>query len=156
MAAWGPPGHGKSTWALKVAADLVRIGKTVLYVSAEEGLAESVSERLRRLEIRDEAMLVAGPMNWPTTEAVAREHDCSVIMLDSWSASGWVVPDLDQLRDRFFAVVTLHATKSDEAAGPAAILHVADVVVEVRDGKAKLSKSRWGSVLETEVIHHVE
>lgn len=152
IAAWGQPGGGKSTWLVKLAADLVVGGQRVFIVNSEEGLGETMSERLRRLEVRDEGILVTGNVSYPSAKEAAEEHDCGCLFLDSWSASTWSALDLDDARGSFFTIVVLHATKEGAAAGPNSILHVSDVVVNVEAGKAKLTKSRWSGALETEVL----
>jgi len=152
VAAWGQPGGGKSTWSVKLAADLVSVGQRVFIVNSEEGLGDTMSERLRRLEIRDEGILVAGNVTYQSAKQAAEENDCGCLFLDSWSASCWSALDLDDARGSFFTVVVLHATKEGAAAGPNSILHVADVVVNVDGGKAKLAKSRWSGMKETEVL----
>ncbi len=152
VAAWGPPGGGKSTWSAKLASELAGVGQRVFIVNSEEGLGDTMSERLRRLEVRDEGILVAGNVSYPSAKQAAEEHDCGCLFLDSWSASTWSALDLDDARGSFFTVVVLHATKEGTAAGPNTILHVSDVVVNVEAGKAKLTKSRWSGALETEVL----
>ncbi len=152
VATWGSPGGGKSTWLVKLAADLVVGGQRVFIVNSEEGLGETMSERLRRLEVRDEGILVAGNVSYPSAKQAAEENDCGCLFLDSWSASSWSALDLDDARGSFFTVVVLHATKEGAAAGPNTILHVSDIVVNVAAGKASLTKSRWSGALETEVL----
>jgi len=152
IAAWGEPGGGKSSWALKVSSEMAQQGHRVLIVNSEEGLGDTMSARLRRLEIHEESILVTGNINFPSARSIAEEHDCSVIVLDSWSVSSWTAIDVDHARADFVTVVVLHATKGGEAAGPAAIPHAADIVLEVHDGKAKLTKSRWSGLIETEVF----
>lgn len=152
IAAWGQPGGGKSTWLAKLAAELVEVGQRVFIVNCEEGLGDTMSERLRRLEVRDEGILVAGNVSYPSAKQAAEEHDCGSLFLDSWSASSWSALSLDDAKASFFTVVVLHATKDGAAAGPNSILHVADVVVNVEAGKARLTKSRWSGAKETEVF----
>lgn len=153
VAAYGPPGAGKSTWLLKISSELIRAGQRVLYVSAEEGLGETVSDRLRRLEVRDDNLFLVGNVGYQLAKEAALSKECTCLVLDSWSAASWSAPDLDDARAVFLSFISLHVTKEGDAAGPNSILHVSDLVVHIDvGGKAKLEKSRWSGQVETEVF----
>jgi len=155
VAAYGEPGGGKSTWLARIAGELVRHDQKVLLVSAEEGFAETMSARLRRLEVRDEEILVVGNVGYADVVGVAEERGVTVVMLDSWTASSWSAVDVDAIRADYMFMTTLQTTKDGHAAGPKSILHVADIVLHVNDGKATIEKSRWGGVMVTDILTEV-
>ena len=156
VTAHGRPGSGKTTWLLRVSSDLLRMGHTVLIVSAEEGLGDTVSERLRRMEVRDEALLLVGNVPYVDVEDVAKDREVTAVMLDSWNDSSWTAPDLDKARSLFMLFTVLQATKSGEAAGSNAILHISDVVINVRDQVAHIEKSRWEGATSTPIFEDIE
>lgn len=155
VAAYGEPGGGKSTWLARIAGELLRHEQKVLLVSAEEGFAETMSERLRRLEVRDDNVLVVGNVGYADVVGVAEERGVTVVLLDSWTASSWSAVDVDAIRADYIFMTTLQTTKDGHAAGPKSILHVADIVLHVDALKAKIEKSRWGGVMVTDILTEV-
>jgi len=149
-----PRGGGKSTWAVKLADHLAAEHQhRIFIVNAEEAHAPTMAARLRRLEITREGILIAGNIDYPSAKAAAQEHECEVLVLDSWSSSSWTGADLDRARRDFVVILTLHVTKAGDPGGPQAILHAADITVEIDQMKATISKSRWSGALETPVLH---
>lgn len=155
VAAYGEPGGGKSTWVARLAGELVRYEQRVLFVSAEEGFGETMSERLRRLEVRDENILVVGNIGYADVVGVAEERGVTVVILDSWTASSWSAVDVDSIRADYIFITTLQTTKDGHAAGPKSILHVSDIVLHIDALKATIEKSRWGGVMVTDILTEV-
>jgi len=155
VTAYGLPGGGKSTWLFRLAGELVHMDQRILIVTAEEGLGETVSERLRRLEVREDEIFLAGNINYPDTLHLAKENDITTVMLDSWNASVWSAVDVDAIRDDYVFITTLQTTKEGTAAGPQALLHLADLVLHIQDMKVTVEKSRWGSSMVTPVLGEV-
>jgi len=152
VAVWGPPGAGKTTFMLKVSADLAR-SRRVLYVAAEEGQGETLASKLRWLEIRSPDILIA-PLLSCSSHALdwAHEHECSAVVLDSFSASRWSVVDLATCARELLTIFSLHVTKAETPAGSNAITHLADQVVHVDQGSAIVEKNRFGPSITTPVL----
>lgn len=144
VAVWGPPGSGKSTLMLTMADALSR-GRAVLYASAEEGLGHTVRDKLRRLEIRTTSLYICGPTLVGDVLTFHKATPVGWFFLDSYSHARWNLADLSALERVGVSVVfSLHATKTDDAAGPMALTHGADVVIAVRGGKWETEKNRFG------------
>lgn len=144
----GPPGGGKSTYALRV-ADSIAPRRGVLYIAAEEGLGETFRARVRDLEVTTDRVLAAPACFQPDALAQLEEHACTWLFLDSWSVLRWTVQELMAVKERGFSVLFIvHATKGDDPAGPLALEHLADASVWVEDLIYTHRKNRFG-VLET-------
>ena len=142
----GEPGVGKSTLLLQAASSLARSGRRVLYVSGEESTAQL---RLRgdRLGVRSPDLLVLAETDVEAVVATARSVRADVILVDSIQAMrcsdlSSVPGSVGQVREsasRFVAlgkatatpiVLVGHATKDGSIAGPRALEHVVDTVVQ--------------------------
>ena len=165
----GEPGVGKSTLLLQAAARRPDLG-TVLYVSAEES-ARQVALRARRLGcVRDNVMLLAEPAV-EAVAAVARRVRPALVIVDSVqtmyservpAVSGSVTQvrevagQLLELAKRGGPPVILvgHVTKEGLVAGPKALEHLVDAVLEFSGGSnhphriLRSTKNRFGSALE--------
>ena len=142
---YGPPGSGKSTLLLQLGDALARDGARVLYASVEEGLSGTLREKLQRLEIRREGLVICGRVLVGDVLAYQRSHGLEWFLLDSYSASGWNVPDLTALESAGVSIAyTLHVTKDGMPGGAMALTHGADVVVSVEAGKWERTKHRFG------------
>jgi hypothetical protein len=145
MALWGPPGSMKSTSAVILADALCDAIGPVAYISLEEGHGQTISERLRRLEVRrTDLFVVACPPDLDQIIEAARECKAKVVMIDSLGYLAVEAGDLTKLSDAGFSYVTiLHATKGGQARGKLSIIHHVDVVVGLEGGGFKVSKNRF-------------
>lgn len=149
VAVWGPPGSGKTTLALQFADAVAARGLSVMYGAIEEGFNESLREKLRRLEIRRETLVVCGPCLAGDVLAEHQKRDLDWFVLDSYTAGGWDIPSLGELRRAGISVLMLlHATKDNGAAGSLSLLHGADIVLAVHGGKWRTEKTRFGAPSE--------
>jgi DNA repair protein RadA/Sms len=165
----GEPGVGKSTLLLQAAARRPDLG-TVLYVSAEES-ARQVALRAHRLGcVRDQVMLLAEPS---VEIAVATAHHIrpTLVVVDSvqtmFSERVPAVPgSVTQVREVATHLLELakrdgppvvlvgHVTKEGLVAGPKALEHLVDAVLEFSGGSAhphrilRTTKNRFGPALE--------
>jgi len=149
MAIWGPPGSWKSTSALVLSEALCQASGPVLYLSLEEGHGATISERLRRLEIRRDDLLVACQSDLGRVVETCREREVRSIVIDSLSyLPSLDAEDLARLGREAGAaiVVILHATKSDQARGSLSVLHAVDVVVALHGGDYQHEKNRFGAL----------
>ncbi len=166
----GAPGAGKSTLILQASAGLARAGATVLYVCAEESPTQ-VRDRARRLDALDDRLWLVGESLVPRVLAVVDEVKPDVLIVDS--AQSVADPEVSstpgsatQVREvaqrlvreakaRDLATVLIgHVTKDGALAGPRALEHVVDTVLEL-DGDRhhalrllRAVKHRFGSTSE--------
>jgi DNA repair protein RadA/Sms len=165
----GPPGVGKSTIVLQIAAGM-KAGR-VLYVSAEES-PEQVAGRARRLGLGDSKLELLGETEVDSVlDLLDREKSFSLVVVDSiqtvrlaglMSAAGTVAQvresaaRLAEWAKRSGASVILigHVTKDGQIAGPKVLEHLVDVVCYLDEEAAfdlrilRASKNRYGSVGE--------
>ena len=170
----GPPGIGKSTLLLQAAAGLARRHGPVLYVSAEESLAQ-VRQRADRLRTVHEHLWVTAASD---LDQIAQQLDqvqpvaCIVDSVQTVSdpsipaapgslaqvrdSAQWLV---HQARARSAAMVLVgHVTKEGTLAGPRVLEHVVDTVVSF-DGDGhhalrmlRVAKHRHGPTGELGVL----
>lgn len=151
--AWGEPGGGKSSFALMVGQAWVRArAEVVLFISAEEGVGETVSSRLRWLEVCEEQLLIVPACSPGDALSTAVAHEASLIILDSWSVAGWSLTDLAQLRESVSVLFICHVTKGNELAGPSYLSHYVDQSIHIEGGRFKHKKNRFGPLLEGVVL----
>ncbi len=157
----GPPGIGKSTLLLQAAAGLARRHGPVLYVSAEESLAQ-VRQRADRLRaVHDDLWVtaaselgqIAGQLDRVQPVACIVDSVQTVNDPSIGSAPGSVAQVRDsaqwlvhQARARSAAMVLVgHVTKEGTLAGPRVLEHVVDTVVSFDgDGHHALRMLRVG------------
>ncbi len=165
----GEPGVGKSTLLLQAAAGRPDLG-LVLYVSAEES-ARQVALRAHRLGcVQDSVLLLAEP-SVENVVASARRLKPALVIVDSVqtmyservpAVAGSVTQvrevagQLLELAKRDGPPVVLvgHVTKEGLVAGPKALEHLVDAVLEFSGGSAhphrllRSTKNRFGPALE--------
>lgn len=170
----GPPGVGKSTLALQVAAG-AGDGVRALYVAAEESVAQ-VGRRARRLGLApDDALGVVDDPSIPAIEAAVDAHRPDVLVVDSIqtvhddtldSGPGSVTQVracaqrlAEVARSRGIAVVLIgHVTKDGQIAGPRLLEHLVDTVVTMDADTdpalrfVRATKHRFGAVGELGVF----
>jgi DNA repair protein RadA/Sms len=142
----GEPGIGKSTLLLQAAAGLADADARVLYVSGEES-ASQLRLRAERLGIRSPGLLVAAETEVDALVATTRDVQPDLLVVDSIQAVRCA--DLDslpgsvsQVREsagRFVewakteskpVLLVGHVTKDGTIAGPRALEHVVDAVIQ--------------------------
>jgi DNA repair protein RadA/Sms len=170
----GEPGIGKSTLLMQLAAAVAASGRRVLYVTAEESVAQ-VRSRAERLGAVVDGLWLVAETSVPHVVAVIDEVAPEVVVVDSVQAL--VLPELGsapgsvaQVRESAFRLVTEsrargiatllvgHVTKDGALAGPRVLEHVVDTVVSFegdRHGGLRLlraTKHRFGSTAEVGVF----
>jgi DNA repair protein RadA/Sms len=165
----GEPGVGKSTLLLQAAARRPELGP-VLYVSAEES-ARQVALRARRLGCISEHVLLLAEPAVESAVAAARKLKPALVVVDSvqtmYSERVPAVPgSVSQVREvasNFLelakrdgppVVLVGHVTKEGLVAGPKALEHLVDAVLEFSGGSnhphriLRSTKNRFGPALE--------
>lgn len=142
----GDPGIGKSTLLLQVAGYLAKSGKTVVYISGEEGTAQ-ISMRAERLGLKDAPVQLGAETNLRNIITTLDEGPApDVVIIDSIqtvfadtleSAPGTVAQvracaqELVRFAKRKGTAVLLvgHVTKDGQIAGPRVMEHLVDTVL---------------------------
>jgi len=143
----GEPGAGKSTLLLQAAAALAGVGRTVLYVSAEESPGQ-IRLRAERLGALADGLLLAAATELPVILGLVDAHGPDVLVLDSiqtvhdpdlGSGAGGVaqvrhcasVLTESAKRQGMATVLVGHVTKDGTLAGPRVLEHLVDTVCEL-------------------------
>jgi len=142
----GDPGIGKSTILLQAAANLVRAGHAISYISGEESVAQ-VRLRGKRLGLKDEKLSLASATSVRDIIAsmdVPQHPDAMVIdsiqtmYLDNLDAAPGTVSQvrasahelIKVAKKRGIAVFLVgHVTKDGQIAGPRVLEHMVDTVL---------------------------
>ncbi len=139
----GSPGVGKSTLLLKVAANLAKMGKKVLYVSGEES-AGQIKMRAERLGCIHPNLHLLNEIKLENISQEAKNYE--VCIIDSiqtlYSESISSAPgSVSQVRESTFALLRIakdyniaifiigHITKEGSIAGPRVLEHMVDSVL---------------------------
>jgi DNA repair protein RadA/Sms len=142
----GEPGVGKSTLLLQAASSLAERGQVVLYVSGEESAAQ-LKLRGDRLGVVAPDLLILADTDVDAIIEAARRSRAGVLLVDSIQAVrcpelGSVPGSVAQVRESAARLVTFakaagvpvvlvgHATKDGSLAGPRALEHVVDTVIQ--------------------------
>ena len=172
----GNPGVGKSTLFLQVAGHLVREGRRVLLVSAEES-AVQVKHRAKRMGIPGEVLVAEGENLDRLLSSVPKGID--VLMVDSIQSIytedlNSPAGSISQVRfcaDRLFrfakergvaVLMSGHVTKTGNVAGPKALEHVVDVVLYLEGERGsplrmlRAHKNRFGPTDEVAFFQMTE
>ena len=170
----GEPGVGKSTLLLEIAARLARGNREVLYVSAEESLAQT-RMRAERLGAVHQGILLLAETDLSVVLDEVQNHKPQILIVDSVQTV--YAPHLDaapgsvsQVREvtarmmdvakRDGATVLLvgHVTKEGTLAGPKTLEHMVDCVLSFENTRSgphrvlRATKNRFGSTHELAVF----
>ncbi len=141
----GSPGVGKSTLLLKIAGNLARASKKVLYVSGEES-AGQIKLRANRLEANHENLFLLPEINLGSVLSEIGNHNYELIVIDSiqtlYSDENPSAPgSVTQVRTITFELMRIakslqipifiigHITKDGSIAGPRVLEHMVDTVL---------------------------
>ena len=166
----GSPGVGKSTLLLKIAGNLAKTGKKVLYVSGEES-AGQIKMRATRLEANEDNLFLLSEISLEAINDELLRQDYEIAIIDSiqtiysdklTSAPGSV----SQVREITFELMRKakeseiamfiigHITKDGSIAGPRVLEHMVDTVLYFEGESSKELrmlrgfKNRFGSTSE--------
>lgn len=143
----GAQGSGKSTLAARL---LDAQPGPVLFASCEEGLGPTLAQRLRRLGItRRDFHLIARASVDDIIDNLRRVRAVALVV-DSVQAAEWSPRDLRHVLALHPRLRLLLAVSQVNARGVAegrrALLHEADLVLDIADGVARLTKSRYQEI----------
>jgi DNA repair protein RadA/Sms len=166
----GSPGVGKSTLLLKIAGNLAKNNKKVLYVSGEES-AGQIKLRANRLNANEDNLFLLSEISLEVINEELLKQDYTVAIIDSiqtiysnnlTSAPGSVsqVREITfelmrKAKDHNIAILIIgHITKDGSIAGPRVLEHMVDTVLYFEGESSKEIrmlrgfKNRFGSTSE--------
>ncbi|MBF7043868.1 DNA repair protein RadA [Campylobacter volucris] len=170
----GSPGVGKSTLLLKIASNLARSGKKVLYVSGEESKTQ-IKLRANRLEANDKNLFLLTELCLEDILDELSNNNYEILIIDSiqtiysnkiTSAAG----SITQVREITFELMRFskannistfvigHITKDGAIAGPRILEHMVDVVLYFEgDANKEIRilrsfKNRFGNISEVGIF----
>ncbi len=170
----GSPGIGKSTLLLKIAGNLAKKEKNVLYVSGEES-ASQIKLRAERLQVVYKSLYLLAETNMETILEEIQNRNYELIVIDSIQTL--FLPELSsapgsitQVRALTFELMRIakskeiaifiigHITKEGSIAGPRVLEHMVDTVLYFEgDSNSDLRllrgfKNRFGSTNEVGIF----
>ncbi|AKJ53935.1 DNA repair protein RadA [Campylobacter lari] len=170
----GSPGVGKSTLLLKIASNLAKSGKKVLYVSGEESKSQ-IKLRADRLNANCENLFLLTELCLEDILSELSKKDYEILIIDSiqtlysnkiTSAAG----SITQVREITFELMRYskannistfiigHITKDGAIAGPRILEHMVDVVLYFEgDANKEIRilrgfKNRYGNISEVGIF----
>ena len=170
----GDPGIGKSTLLLQAGGELSKIGKKILYVSAEES-ASQVKLRADRLKVNADKLYIYPQTNLELIKKHMLEQHPDIVIVDSIqaiysenipSSAGSVSQirescnELMQIakHENITIIVIGHVTKDGNIAGPKVLEHMVDAVIQFEGDKYKSYrilrsvKNRFGNTSEVGIF----
>ncbi|MBE7465630.1 MAG: hypothetical protein HS116_19320 [Planctomycetes bacterium] len=151
LLAYGQEGAGKSTWLLTLAQELARHGE-VLYVAAEEGQANSMIEKLSRLEILSDRIHISSAISpAEMQEDLAKIREARFLFIDSLSYFPMTIVELSEIAEkrRLGVAFSLHCCKDGSYRGATSLGHWVDVKVKIEQGTVVVQKNRFGPLHTT-------
>ncbi len=166
----GSPGVGKSTLLLKIAGNLAKSGKKVLYVSGEES-AGQIKLRATRLNANEDNLFLLSEISLEAINEELLKQDYEIAIIDSiqtiYSDNLTSAPgSVSQVREITFELMRKakesniamfiigHITKDGSIAGPRVLEHMVDTVLYFEGESSKELrmlrgfKNRFGSTSE--------
>ncbi len=166
----GSPGVGKSTLLLKIAGNLAKSGKKVLYVSGEES-AGQIKMRATRLDANEDDLYLLSEISLEAIKDELLRQDYEIAIIDSiqtiYSDNLTSAPgSVSQVREITFELMRKakesdiamfiigHITKDGSIAGPRVLEHMVDTVLYFEGESSKELrmlrgfKNRFGSTSE--------
>lgn len=170
----GDPGIGKSTLLIQTSGELSKLGKKILYISAEESSAQ-VKLRSDRLGVNTDNLYIYPQTNFELIKKYILEQRPDVVVVDSiqaiytenvQSSAGSVSQireccnELMRLakNENITMIVIGHVTKEGNIAGPKILEHMVDTVIQFEGDKYKSyrilrsTKNRFGDTSEVGIF----
>ena len=174
----GSPGIGKSTLLLKIAGDLAKNGKKILYVSGEESLSQ-IYNRAKRCHCLSDLLFLLSEINIMEIKENILNTQFEVCIIDSiqtmYSPNLTAAPgSVSQVREITFELMRMaknlniavfiigHITKDGQLAGPRVLEHMVDCVLYFegeKNSELKILrgfKNRFGTTSEIGIFEMKE
>ena len=170
----GDPGIGKSTILLQTSGELSRLGKKVLYISAEESSSQ-IKLRAERLGVQSDNLYIYPQTNFELIKKHILEMQPDLVIVDSIQAiytsmiqsSAGSVSQIRECCNELMGlaksnnisiIVIGHVTKEGNIAGPKVLEHMVDAVIQFEGDKYKAYrilrsiKNRFGNTSEVGIF----
>lgn len=170
----GDPGIGKSTILLQTSGELCKIGKKVLYISAEESSGQ-LKLRAQRLSVNPENLYVYPQTSMESIKSQIEDLSPDIVVVDSIQAIysqniSSSAGSVSQIREctnilmhiakskNITILVIGHVTKDGNIAGPKVLEHMVDTVIYFEGDKYKSyrmlrsMKNRFGNTSEVGIF----
>ena len=170
----GDPGIGKSTILLQTSGELSRLGKKVLYISAEESSSQ-IKLRAERLGVQSDNLYIYAQTNFELIKKHILEMQPDLVIVDSIQAiytsmiqsSAGSVSQIRECCNELMGlaksnnisiIVIGHVTKEGNIAGPKVLEHMVDAVIQFEGDKYKAYrilrsiKNRFGNTSEVGIF----
>ena len=170
----GDPGIGKSTILLQTSGELSRLGKKVLYISAEESSSQ-IKLRAERLGVQSDNLYIYAQTNFELIKKHILEMQPDLVIVDSIQAiytsmiqsSAGSVSQIRECCNELMGlaksnnisiIVIGHVTKEGNIAGPKVLEHMVDAVIQFEGDKYKTYrilrsiKNRFGNTSEVGIF----
>ena len=170
----GDPGIGKSTILLQTSGELSRLGKKVLYISAEESSSQ-IKLRAERLGVKSDNLYIYPQTNFELIKKHILEMRPDLVIVDSIQAiytsmiqsSAGSVSQIRECCNELMGlaksnnisiIVIGHVTKEGNIAGPKVLEHMVDAVIQFEGDKYKAYrilrsiKNRFGNTSEVGIF----
>mgnify|MGYP000573350938 CR=1 FL=1 len=141
---YGVPGGGKSHFATLLASYIEKIGK-VLYVLAEEGITNSVQQRIARYNLTNTDFVTTRNEN----DVISNIQNYRWLIIDSINGMSNYNNHIDFIRkiktyNNLFGIIVLNQVNKDGAfTGKNEVLHEVDIEINVEKGIAETRKNRF-------------
>ncbi len=170
----GSPGVGKSTLLLKIAGNLAKMGKKILYVSGEESKSQ-IKLRANRLEVNHDNIYLLSEIELESIFIELQSKSYDLLIVDSiqtiYTDKLTAAPgSVSQVREITFELMRWgkksataifiigHITKDGSIAGPRILEHMVDTVLYFEGDSSKelrllrSIKNRFGSTSEVGIF----
>lgn len=156
MLIYGPPGSGKSSFALLLAEELAQNGSVLYFLSEEKLDIGYVKERLKLMKIKNANIHFDDSKDWNNLIDDVNTLKYKFIIVDSINAIDVKQEDFMELAKEFpelSFIFICHTTKDKKTySGIAALEHEVDDSIMVNDGLAVTMKNRGGMKQEFRIF----
>ena len=146
---YGEPGGGKSSLAIKMAKSFSKQGKKVLYISREEGINQTMQEKLRRFNAVSDNLIIA-----ETIPANMSEYD--IVIFDSVQTLNLQPEDVETHKRHHndMRIYVFQVTKEGKFRGAKEFEHLIDCVLFAKGGVVSSfgTKNRFGGRGEMKIF----
>jgi len=146
MAIHGLPGHGKSSFAIKISKYLAENFGRCLYVAAEEGHSKTINDKLARNNSYHSNLDIGDMKTREEFFNIVKPGSYDFIIFDSLNTMGmenYNVKDImESFTDTSFIFIC-QSTKDGKIRGSQKIVHDCNIVIEIDNKVARTIKNRF-------------
>jgi len=143
---FGMPGEGKSTFAIQFAKYLSENIGRVVYISSEEGLSKTLTDKFMNNHAESKYLDVADLRTFEDILRVVQPETYNFIFIDSLDDMRIDVDKMKKIRLQYknSAIISIsQSTKDGKVRGSNELVHDCDIAVKVENGIASTTKNRF-------------